>query len=165
MPATLSIVNSIHKPEMAVRLILNPPSGMSVNGGNFRCVGQCVAVYRVMPGDVAGARFFLQAIEPGNFDVTGALEWFFADQPDPVFRKVVVLSVEISSREEVTPRPTETPWAAEPTVSSISVAPLPEKPEDTAPWHTWLRNFAIGLGAFSGLLSILYGARRLSGRR
>ena len=113
VPAVLSIANSIAKPEMTVRLILKVPSGMSVSGSVFTqaCAGQCLAVVQVATGQLRNISLKLLANQPGQFDVTGDLEWFFADQPSNVLRKTEVLSVQVSPRLQ--PTVTVSPTAVE----------------------------------------------------
>lgn len=102
IPATLSIVNSIAKPEMTVRLILRVPSGMSLSGAQFAeaCAGQCVAIYKVQPGQLRNINLNLHPNQAGLFNVTGDIEWFFGEDTDQVFRKAVQLGVTAEAPSE-----------------------------------------------------------------
>jgi hypothetical protein len=122
MPATLSIVSSIAKPEMTVRLIITLPSGMSLSGAEFSeaCAGQCVAVYKVGPGQLRNVGLTLQPNQAGEFTVEGNIEWFFGEDRETVFRKNVSLEVTVTDAETTrvqalptaTPTPTPTPTPA-----------------------------------------------------
>jgi hypothetical protein len=158
VPATLSIANSIAKPEMTVRLILKVPSGMSVSGSLFAeaCAGQCLAVVKVGTGELRNIALNLRANQPGQFQMTGDLEWLFSDQPQQVFRKTEVLAVVANPNGKTS------------VVRAIQTA-APSGASDSGGgeggWLVWLRNIGIALGALSGLLGLIYGIRRLIARR
>ena len=148
IPAVLSIVNSIAKPEMTVKLILTVPSGMSVSGEGLSDAcsgGLCSAVYRVAPGKQRPVDIQVIGNQPGEFTVKGDLEWFFGDPPsDPneVSQIVKELPVQINARSEET----------EPNTSPRSV-PGCNRPLSNGN-NRWvgLPDLALLLGAISGLV-------------
>ena len=79
--ATLSIANSIAKPEMTVRLILKVPPGMTASATEFTeaGAGQYIGIYEVDTGSLRHIGLNLHANEHGEFLVRGHLEWFFGE--------------------------------------------------------------------------------------
>ena len=82
MVLTLSVANSIVKPEMTLQLVLQLPSGLLVSGeGGIgdECSVQCVGIYQVGTGE--NKDFLLSAVanQPGSFDIDGRMEWYFGD--------------------------------------------------------------------------------------
>ena len=80
---TLSVANSIIKPEMTLQLVLQLPSGILVSGeGGIgeECSVQCVGIYKVVTGE--NKDFLLTAVanQPGSFDIDGRMEWYFGNE-------------------------------------------------------------------------------------
>ena len=106
---TLSVANSISRPEMTLQLVLQLPSGVSINGEGLgrECSVQCAIIYRVPAGE--NKEFPLTAIanQTGSFNIDGLTEWYFGDEPIGThFGETVSQTLEVV---EPAPASTETP--------------------------------------------------------
>ena len=114
---TLSVANSIVRPEMALQLILQLPSGVSVSGEGIRgaCSVQCSVTYKVPTGE--NRDFLLTAVpnQPGSFNIGGRMEWYFGD--DLTTHGGKSTSLAISAVEPVAPPTPTPPNIGEPTVN------------------------------------------------
>ena len=120
MVLTLSVANSIVKPEMTLQLVLQLPSGLLVSGeGGIgdECSVQCVGIYEV--GTRENKDFLLSAVanQPGSFDIDGRMEWYFGEELDETHDgDVETLRIDVVAPQlPLTPTPAPTP-TPEPTL-------------------------------------------------
>ena len=120
MVLTLSVANSIVKPEMTLQLVLQVPSGWSMSGSGFTesCTGQYTATYEVASGDQRSIEFDMQPNQAGSFTAEAQMEWWFDDDVSTLDGKAVSLPMVVIDPSAPTPVP-------EPTVA---VAPPPFTP-------------------------------------
>ena len=116
----LSVVNSIAKPEMTLKLILQVPSGWSMSGSGFSesCTGQCTASYVVDSGDQRSVELEMQPNQAGSFTVEAQMEWWFGEDTSTLDGKAVSLPLNVIPL--ATPVPTALPRAAQPAFSPPS---------------------------------------------
>ena len=109
----LSVVNSIAKPEMTLKLILQVPSGWSMSGSGFAesCTGQCTAIYDVASGDQESIELEMQPNQAGSFTVEAQMEWWFENDTATLDGKAVSLPLNVVPLVE----PTSPPPALAPT--------------------------------------------------
>ena len=114
----LSVVNSIAKPEMTLKLILQVPSGWSMSGSGFTesCTGQCTATYDVASGDQKSIELEMQPNQAGSFTVEAQMEWWFEDDTSTLNGKAV--SLPLSVVPLATPIPTSAPQSPAPVPTS-----------------------------------------------
>ena len=110
----LSVVNSIAKPEMTLKLILQVPSGWSMSGSGFSesCTGQCTASYVVDSGDQRSVELEMQPNQAGSFTVEAQMEWWFGEDTSTLDGKAVSLPLNVIPL--ATPVPTALPRAVQP---------------------------------------------------
>ena len=77
---SFSIVNSLGKPAMLSRLILELPSGWSMDGEGFadKCSGLCSANYSIPTGEQEFIEVSAYPNHSGNFRLSGRIEWVYA---------------------------------------------------------------------------------------
>ena len=114
---TLSVANSIVKPEMTLQLVLQLPSGVSISGEGLSnsCSVQCSAIYQVPTGQ--NRDFLLTAVpnQSGSFEVAGRMEWYFGDDTATYAGKSASLTLNaVKPLETPTPAPS---ISGEPTVN------------------------------------------------
>ena len=117
----LSLVNSIAKPEMTLKLILQVPSGWSMSGSGFTesCTGQCTATYDVASGDQRSIEIEMQPNQAGSFTVEAQMEWWFEDDTSTLDGKAVSLPMTVLPlATPVPPVPTVAPQRSQPIPSS-----------------------------------------------
>ena len=109
-----TIVNSIAKPEMTLKLILQVPSGWSMSGSGFSesCTGQCTASYVVDSGDQRSVELEIQPNQAGSFTVEAQMEWWFGEDTSTLDGKAVSLPLNVIPL--ATPVPTALPRAVQP---------------------------------------------------
>ena len=111
-------MNSIAKPEMTLKLILQVPSGWSMSGSGFTesCTGQCTATYQVASGDQRSIELEMQPNQSGSFVVEAQMEWWFGDDPTTLDGGAVELPLTVV--------PLATPVGG-PTLAPQRAAPIP----------------------------------------
>ena len=111
-------MNSIAKPEMTLKLILQVPSGWSMSGSGFTesCTGQCTATYQVASGDQRSIELEMQPNQSGSFVVEAQMEWWFGDDPTTLDGGAVELPLTVVPL--ATPVPTLAPQRAAPIPTS-----------------------------------------------
>ena len=127
---TLSVADSIIKPEMTLQLVLQLPSGILVSGeGGIgeECSVQCVGIYKVVTGE--NKDFLLSAVanQPGSFDIDGRMEWYFGNDLDTTHDgdaetlRLLVVAPKHTPTPTLpptpTPEPTRPPHVGQPTVN------------------------------------------------
>ena len=117
----LSVVNSIARPVMTLKLILQVPSGWSMSGSGFAgsCTGQCTATYLVASGDQRSIDIDMQPNQAGSFTAEAQMEWWFEDDVSTLDGKAVSLPMVVIDPSAPTPvsPPTSVP---EPTVAAAA---------------------------------------------
>ena len=125
---TLSVANSIVKPEMTLQLVLQLPSGLLLTGEGISetCSVQCSATYQVPTGE--NRDFLLTAVanQPGAFDIESRMEWYFGNDAETTHDGEVETLRIVASAPVATPAPTPTP--------TPSPTPTPT-PKPTLPPH------------------------------
>ena len=118
----LSVVNSIAKPEMTLKLILPVPSGWSMSGSGFAesCTGQCTATYTVPSGKQRSIDLEMQPNQPGSFTVEAKMEWWFGDDVTTLTGDYKDLVLNVVGPPTPTHPPTPTPF---PTAIPAPIAP------------------------------------------
>ncbi len=113
----LAAANSIAKPQMDLKLIIRTPSGWSLSGTGFSeaCAGQCVATYKVDPGQLRNITLQMLPNQSGRANVEARLEWYFGGDTSTLTKKVEVLAVNVTQ-----PQPTPTPAVPTSTWESIT---------------------------------------------
>ena len=138
----LSVVNSIAKPEMTLKLILQVPSGWSVAGAGFAesCSGQCTATYKVPSGKERAIDLTMLANQAGSFVVDAQMEWWFGDDTATLDggRKFLELTVAGPHNPTPAPAPTAVPSAtAVPAAADdngVCSTPVASKGESELAW-------------------------------
>ena len=76
---SLTIVNSLAKPNMLSRLILELPSGWSMDGEGFadKCSGLCSANYTIPTGEQEFIEVTAYPNHTGKFRLAGRIEWVY----------------------------------------------------------------------------------------
>ena len=124
----LSAVNSIVKPEMTLQFILQVPSGWSMSGTGLTeaCSGQCVATYKVAPGELKSIFLHMLPNQAGTFDVKGRITWYFEDDTQTLDGQSVSLGLTVteSSVPAVQPTLTPTPRVAPTVAVAPAMAPV-----------------------------------------
>lgn len=105
---TLSVANSILRPEMTLQLVLKLPSGLSVSGEGIaeECSVQCSVTYRVPSGENKSFPLNVVANQVGSFDIEGRMEWYFGDDRTTYGGKSVSQMLQVV---ELVESPTEKP--------------------------------------------------------
>ena len=117
----LSLVNSIAKPEMTLKLILQVPSGWSMSGSGFTesCTGQCTATYQVASGDQRSIELEMQPNQAGSFVVAAQMEWWFGDDPNTLDGDAVELPLTVLPLATTVPtQPAQPPQRSQPIPTS-----------------------------------------------
>ena len=122
----VSVVNSIAKPEMTLKLIMQVPSGWSMSGSGFTesCTGQCTATYEVASGDQRSIEFDMQPNQVGSFTAEAQMEWWFDDDVSTLDGKAVSLPMVVIDPSAPVPGPEPTAVPA----PTVAVAPPPFTP-------------------------------------
>ena len=117
---SLSIRNSLVRPDMTVALTLQVPSGWSLSGEGLadECSSQCSATYKVGRGEQKFVEFTSRPNQVGQFRFQGHLEWFFEGGTEAYGHSK---TIPVTVKE---PPPTPTPV---PTSTSIPT-PVPSPP-------------------------------------
>ena len=115
---TLSVANSIIKPEMTLQLVLQLPSGLLVSGeGGIgeECSVQCVGLYKVSTGENKDFLITAVAQQPGSFNIEGRMEWYFGNNLDTTHDgdsetlRLDIVAPQVPPTSTPTPTPTPTP--------------------------------------------------------
>ena len=119
-------MNSIAKPEMTLKLIMQVPSGWSMSSSGFTesCTGQCTATYEVASGDQRSIEFDMQPNQAGSFTAEAQMEWWFDDDVSTLDGKAVSLPMVVIDPSAPTPGPEPTAVSA----PTVAVAPPPFTP-------------------------------------
>ena len=124
----LSAVNTIAKPEMTLQFILQVPSGWSMSGAGLTdaCSGQCVATYKLAPGELKSTFLHMLPNQIGSFDAKGRITWYFGDDTQILYGESVSLELTVTESSTLAPPPaptsTPTPGVA-PTVAFAPATP------------------------------------------
>ena len=108
---SLSIRNSLARPDMNVSLTLQAPSGWSLYGEGLadECSSQCSATYKVGRGEQKFVEFTSRPNQVGQFRFQGHLEWLFEGETKP-HGDTKTISVTVKEPPPTpTPVPTNTP--------------------------------------------------------
>ena len=97
---TLSVVNSIGKPEMTLQFILQLPSGWSVTGEGIdeSCSVQCVANYKVPSGENRDFRLEAVPSQTGQFRIDSRMEWYYGNAQLQLASKFESLMLNVAER-------------------------------------------------------------------
>ena len=99
----LSIVNSPNQPTMNAQLLLMIPSGMTLTQHDVvdACTGQCHTNYRVEPGENKNIKMSLNPNQPGEFNISGKVEWSFQGEGDALVEgKIIDLNIDVVHASE-----------------------------------------------------------------
>ena len=129
----LTAANPITNPDVTLQLVLKAPSGWSVSGAGFAqsCTGQCIATYRMSPGEQQSININMLPNQPGAFVVSGELTWYFGEDRETAGNKSVSLDLNVTPppAPTATPRPTPTftpiPTVTPTPIPTATPAPLP----------------------------------------
>ena len=126
---SLSIRNSLARPDMTVSLTLQAPSGWSLYGEGLadECSSQCSATYKVGSGEQKFVEFTSRPNQVGQFRFQGHLEWLFEGEPEP-HGDTKTISVTVKPPPTPTPVPTNTPTPPSPTPEPPQPSPTPTGP-------------------------------------
>lgn len=110
----LAADNSIAKPEMTLKFILQAPSGWSVSGAGFTaaCSGQCTATYKVPSGAQRSINIEMMPNQAGSFDAVAEMEWYFGEDLSTLTRDTKTLALRVLEPPEF--MPTAVPVIQEP---------------------------------------------------
>lgn len=138
---SFTIVNSLAKPNMLSRLILELPSGWSMDGEGFadKCSGLCSANYTIATGEQEFIEVTAYPNHTGKFRLAGRVEWVYAgtDQTLHLSRDVPITVTTGSGGNDsrVEPLPTSLPQpeqaaaaAQQPTHQQAAPQPPPAQP-------------------------------------
>ena len=111
MTFSLSIRNSLVKPDMTVALTLQAPSGWSLSGEGLadECSSQCSAIYKVGRGEQKFVEFTSRPNQVGQFRFQGHLEWFFEGGTEAYGHSKTIPVTVIEPPATPTPVPTNIP--------------------------------------------------------
>ena len=123
----LSVVNSIARPVMTLKLILQVPSGWSMSGSGFAgsCTGQCTATYDVASGDQRSIDIEMQPNQAGSFTVESQMEWWFGNDVSTLDGKTVSLPLTVLGQTTATQRNAATRGIVAPVAVAPTSAPPP----------------------------------------
>ncbi len=133
---SFSIVNSLGKPDMLTRLILDLPSGWSMDGEGFadKCSGLCSANYNVATGEQRFIEVTAYPNHSGTFRLEGRMEWTYAGTSEILHLtrdvQIKVKAGAIGNANRVEPLPTSPP---QPVVAVAIAPPPPPAPTAVAP--------------------------------
>ena len=131
---TLAADNSIAKPEMTLKFILQVPSGWSMSGAGFTeaCSGQCTATYQVPSGEQKSIFLEMLPNQTGSFNAEALMEWYFGDDVSTLTRESKSLALNV-----VGPAANPTPIYI-PTRIPVYNPPQPPGVADTEPeWYQY----------------------------
>ena len=117
---SFTIVNSLAKPNMLSRLILELPSGWSMDGEGFadKCSGLCSANYTIATGEQEFIEVTAYPNHTGKFRLAGRVEWVYegTDQTRHLSRDVpITVSTGTGGNDSrVEPLPASPPQPAQP---------------------------------------------------
>ena len=139
----LAASNSLVKPPMTLKFVLEAPSGWSISGTAFAdaCAGQCIATYTVGSGELKNVNVAMQPNEPGKFEVEARTEWFFGNDTTTLETRTETITITVAGEPTPTPVVTPTPTST----------PEPPPPLPKLPW----RDIIIVLGVIVGSLTLL----------
>ena len=108
---SLSIRNSLVRPDMTVALTLQAPSGWSLSGEGLadECSSQCSATYKVGRGEQKFVEFTSRPNQVGQFRFQGHLEWFFEGGTEAYGHSKTIPVTVKEPPHTPTPVPTNTP--------------------------------------------------------
>ncbi len=138
---SFSIVNSLGKPAMLTRLILELPSGWSMDGEGFadKCSGLCSANYNVATGEQRFIEVTAYPNHTGSFRLEGRIEWNYAGTSEILhLARDVQIKVNPGSggnESRVEPLPTAAPPQAAPP-QAAPPAPAATQPQAPPPAAT-----------------------------
>lgn len=138
---SFSIVNSLAKPNMLSRLILELPSGWSMDGEGFadKCSGLCSANYTIATGEQEFIEVTAYPNHAGRFRLAGRIEWVYegTDQTLHMTRDVpiTVTAGSVGNQNRVAPLPASPaqPVAAAPAVPTAAPQQAPAQPVAAQP--------------------------------
>ena len=137
---SFTIVNSLAKPNMLSRLILELPSGWSMDGEGFadKCSGLCSANYTIATGEQEFIEVTAYPNHTGKFRLAGRVEWVYAgtDQTLHLSRDVpiTVTAGRGGNDSRVEPLPTSPPQQAQPQAAPPAQQPAqPQQPVQQPP--------------------------------
>ena len=121
---TLSADNSIAKPQMTLKFILQVPSGWSMSGTGFTeaCSGQCTATYQVPSGDQKSIFLEMLPNQAGSFNAEALMEWYFGDDVSTLTRESKSLALNVVRSPANSLMPTYFP---PPNPGQVTAAPPP----------------------------------------
>ena len=123
---SFTIVNSLAKPDMLSRLILELPSGWSMDGEGFadKCSGLCSANYTIATGEQEFVEVTAYPNHTGKFRLAGRVEWVYAGTNETHhLTRDVPITVVPGAQGNVAPVTTPVPPTPVPTPTP---APQPE---------------------------------------
>ena len=123
----LSVVNSIARPVMTLKLILQVPSGWSMSGSGFAgsCTGQCTATYDVASGDQRSIDIEMQPNQAGSFTAESQMEWWFGNDVSTLDGTTVSLPLTVLGQTTATQRNAATRGVTAPAAVTPTSPPPP----------------------------------------
>ena len=134
---SFSIVNSLAKPNMISRLILELPSGWSMDGEGFadKCSGLCSANYTIATGEQEFIEVTAYPNHAGKFRLAGRIEWVYEGTQETLHLsrdvQITVNSGPGGNDSRVEPLPTAPPQAAEPAAAQQEAPAQPAAAQPT----------------------------------
>ena len=121
----LSAVNTIAKPEMTLQFILQVPSGWSMSGAGLTdaCSGQCVATYKLAPGELKSTFLHMLPNQIGSFDAKGRITWYFGDDTQILYGESVSLELTVTESSTLAPPPAPTSTPTPRVAPTVAFAP------------------------------------------
>ncbi|MFC7081270.1 hypothetical protein [Halorussus caseinilyticus] len=112
--------------QMHVQLIIETPSGVSVEGTGFvdSGSGQYVRTMTLSPGGTKGLEIELSANEPGRFGITGHAVYYLGEDKDNATSKSVTIPLQVLSEAQTGDESTETTSSTETPGFGVGAAAL-----------------------------------------
>ena len=98
---TLSVANSIRKPDMTLQLVLQLPANWSASGEGIgeSCFSQCNATYKVPTGESRDFQLTAISRQPGAARIDSRMEWYFGADLDNYGAKSESLTLNVIDRD------------------------------------------------------------------
>ncbi len=98
---TLSVANSIRKPDMTLQLVLQLPANWSASGEGIgeSCFSQCNATYKVPTGESRDFQLTAISRQPGTARIDSRMEWYFGADLDNYGAKSESLTLNVVDRD------------------------------------------------------------------
>ena len=98
---TLSVANSIRKPDMTLQLVLQLPANWSASGEGIgeSCFSQCNATYKVPTGESRDFQLTAISRQPGTARIDSRMEWYFGADLDNYGAKSESLTLNVIDRD------------------------------------------------------------------